>query len=48
MTDNVVVIIAVAGWAVGIIALCFGWTLIGGLILSGIVFGLLAAMKFVE
>lgn len=48
MTDNVVLAIAVVGWALGVISLCFGWTLFGGLILSMIIFGLLAALRFVE
>ena len=48
MTDNVVLAFGVVGWALGVIALCFGWTLLGGLILSGIIFGLLAALRFVE
>ena len=38
-----VLLVSVLGWTVGIIAMCFGWLLIGGLILSGIIFGLLAA-----
>jgi hypothetical protein len=48
MTDNAVLVIAVVGWALGIIALCSGWIILGGFAFSGIIFGLLGALRFVE